>query len=140
MADQIRTMSRAQFSGPQRQRGIGMLAVFVMLSIGLFLGVFAMKIVPEYMENWTVQTIVQNAAEDPVLLKQTKTKIYDKLNKSYRQNNLWNLTAEDTVVLEKLGRNQGYNIMVKYEKRINFIHNIYLVTAFEQAPEAKAAP
>ncbi|MFT4729248.1 MAG: hypothetical protein ACI9UN_003765 [Granulosicoccus sp.] len=133
-------MSRAQFPGPQRQRGIGMLTVFIMLSIGIFLGIFAIKIVPQYLENWTVKTIVQNAAEDPSFLKQTKGRIYIDLNKSYRQNNLWNLTAEDTVVLEKVGRNKGYSISVKYEKRANFIHNIYLVTAFEETPEITAAP
>jgi hypothetical protein len=133
-------MSRAQFPGPQRQRGIGMLAVFIMLSIGIFLGIFAIKIVPQYLEHWTVKTIIQNAAEDPDFLKQTKGRIYTDLNKSYQQNNLWNLTAEDTVVLEKIGRNKGYSISVKYEKRANFIHNIYLVTAFEETPEITAAP
>ena len=133
-------MSRAQFPGPQRQRGIGMLTVFIMLSIGIFLGIFAIKIVPPYLENWTVKSIVQNAAEDPDFLKQTKGRIYTDLNKSYRQNNLWDLTAEDTVVLKKVGRNNGYSISVKYEKRANFIHNIYLVTAFEETPELKAAP
>lgn len=133
-------MSRAQFPGPQRQRGIGMLTVFIMLGIGIFLGIFAIKIVPQYIENWTVQSIVQSAADDPAVLKQTKSKIYHHLNKAYRQNNLWDLKAEDTVVLEKVGRNKGYKISVKYEKRANFIHNIYLVTAFEETPEATAAP
>jgi hypothetical protein len=131
-------MARAQYPGPQRQHGIGMVTVFIMLSVGIFLGVFAIKIVPEYLENWTVESIVQSAVDDPEVLKQTKSRIYNHLNKAYRQNNLWELTAEDTVVLEKMGRNQGYNITVKYEKRTNFIHNIYLVTAFEGAPVALA--
>ena len=140
MDDQIRIMARAQYPGPQRQHGIGMLTVFIMLAVGIFLGIFAIKVVPEYMENWTVQAIVDDAVADPELLKQTKVRIYDHLNKAYRQNNLWDLKAEDTIVLEKLGRNKGYNMTVQYEKRTNFIHNIYLVTAFEAKPEAPAAP
>lgn len=131
-------MSRAHFPGPQRQRGIGMVTVFIMLSVGIFLGIFAIKVVPQYLENWTVETIVQSAADDPDLLKQSKLRIYDKLNQSYRQNNLWDLKAEDTVVLEKIGRNKGYNIRVKYEKRTNFLHNIYLVTAFDTVPDTVA--
>lgn len=132
-------MSRAQFAHPHRQRGIGMLTVFLMLSIGIFLGVFAIKVVPLYIENWTVKTIVQKAADDPELLNQTKVRIYEHLNKAYRHNNLWDLKAEDTVVLERVGRNGGYNISVKYEKRANFLHNIYLVTAFETTPVVKTA-
>lgn len=133
-------MARAQFPGPQRQHGIGMVSVFIMLSVGIFLGIFAIKIVPEYIENLTVESIVQTAVNDPAVLKQTKSRIYNHLNKAYRQNNLWDLKAEDTVVLEKLGRNKGYNIKIKYEKRTNFIHNIYLVTAFEGTPVLQAVP
>ena len=117
-----------------------MVSVFIMLSVGIFLGIFAIKIVPEYMENLTVESIVQTAVNDPAVLKQTKSRIYNHLNKAYRQNNLWDLKAEDTVVLEKLGRNKGYNIKIKYEKRTNFIHNIYLVTAFEGTPALQAVP
>jgi len=117
-----------------------MLTVLLMLTVGIFLGIFAIKVVPEYLENWTVKAIVQSAAEDPAVLKQTKSEIYTHLNKAYRQNNLWELTAEDTVVLEKLGRNKGYNISVKYEKRTNFIHNIFLVTSFEGMPLSPGTP
>lgn len=128
-------MARAHYPGPQKQRGIGMMTVFFMLSIGIFLGIFAIKVIPEYLENWTVENIVQDAMEDPELLTQTKVRIYDHLNKAYRQNNLWDLKAEDTIVLEKVGRNKGYNLTVQYEKRTNFIHNIYLVTTFEKKAE-----
>jgi len=118
----------------KRQHGIGMVTVFVMLSIGIFLGIFAIKVVPEYLENWTVAQIAQDTVDNPELLKQTKVKIYSHLNKAYRQNSLWDLTAEDTITLEKLGRNKGYALTVKYEKRTQFLHNIYLVTAFENKP------
>ena len=131
-------MARAHYPGPQRQHGIGMITMFIMLSVGIFLGVFAIKIVPEYLENWTVESIVQTAVDDPAVLKQTKSRIYNHLNRAYRQNNLWDLKAEDTVVLKKIGRNKGYDISVKYEKRTNFIYNIYLVTAFEGAPVPRA--
>ena len=129
-------MAKAHYPGPQRQRGIGMLTVFLMLAIGIFLGIFAIKVVPQYIESWTVQTIVEDANANPELLKQTKAKIYDHLNGAYRQNNLWDLRAEDTVVLKRTGRNKGYSLKVEYEKRTNFLHNIYLVTAFNVEPEA----
>lgn len=134
-------MTTRKFNGPQRQRGIGMLSVFVMLSIGLFLGLFALKIVPEYMENWTVEQIAEDTQANPEILKQTKAKIYDHLNQAYRQNNLWDLTAEDTIVLEKQGRSKGYSLKVKYEKRVPFVHNIHLVASFDSADgEEEAAP
>ncbi|MFK8077963.1 MAG: DUF4845 domain-containing protein [Granulosicoccus sp.] len=132
-------MTTRKFNRPQRQRGAGMLSVFVMLCIGLFLGLFALKMVPEYMENWTVEQIAEDAQANPEILKQTKAKIYDHLNRAYRQNNLWDLTAEDTIVLDKKDRGQGYSLKVKYEKRVPFIHNIHLVAAFESS-DGEAAP
>ena len=131
----MQNLARAQFSNPRRQRGIGMVTVFLMISVFLFLGVFAIKIVPEYMENWTVRSIAQSAVDEPEVLKQTKTIIYNHLNTAYRQHSLWDLRAEDTIVLEKLGRNKGYAMKVQYEKRTNFMHNIFLVTAFDYTPE-----
>jgi len=127
-------MVNRQIPSRKRQHGIGMVSVFVMLSIGIFLGIFAIKVVPEYLENWTVGKIAQDTVDNPMLLKQTKSKIYNHLNKAYRQNNLWDLKAEDTIVLEKLGRNRGYSLTVKYEKRTQFLHNISLVTSFEDTP------
>ena len=123
-------MAKTYSSGPHTQRGVGMFAAFVMLAIGLFLGMFALKLVPVYIDNWTVQKIVEKSSEDPNLLKQSQAKIYDHLNGAYRQNNLWDLTAEDTVVLKRAARSKGYNMFVKYESRTNFISNISLVTSF----------
>jgi len=127
-------MDNRQIPSRKRQHGIGMVSVFVMLSIGIFLGIFAIKVVPEYLENWTVTKIAQDTVDNPALLNQTKSKIYNHLNKAYRQNNLWDLKAEETIVLEKLGRNRGYSLTVKYEKRTQFLHNISLVTSFEDTP------
>ena len=128
-------MTTRAFNRPQRQHGIGMVSVFVMLSIGLFLGLFALKIVPEYLEHWMVEQIAEDAQANPEILKQTKAKIYNHLNQAYRQNNLWDLTAEDTIVLEKQGRSKGYSLKVKYEKRVPFFHNIHLVTSFDSTGE-----
>jgi len=130
-------MAKRYSNAPNRQHGIGMLTVFIMLSIGIFLGVFAIKVVPEYIEFWTVDKIATQSAEDEELMKQTKVEIYNHLNGAYRHNNLWDLKAEDTIHLKKVGRNKGYELSVNYEKRTQFIHNIYLVTAFGAGAEMK---
>ncbi len=124
-------MVKTQFKGPKRQRGITMLGVFIVMAIGLFLGLFALKIIPEYLEHWTVAQIAEDTRAQPEILAQKKAKIYDHLNRAYRQNNLWDLKAEDTVVLERQGRSKSYSLNVKYEKRIPFFHNIHLITAFD---------
>ena len=112
-----------------------MFSVFIMITIGLFLGMFALKLVPVYIQNWTVSQIVERSAADPELLKQSKAKIYTHLNGAYRQNNLWDLTAEDTIVLKRAPRGKGYNMVVSYEARTNFISNISLVTSFGESAE-----
>ncbi len=107
--------------------GMAMLVV----SVSVFLGLFAFKVGPNYFENWTVQKIAVDAATNADLMKtKSKGKIYAHLNRAYRTNSLWDLKPEDTIALVKNG-NRGWDVHVKYEKRENLFSNIYVVTAFD---------
>lgn len=114
-----------------RQRGMGMLSMLVILSVAIFLGLFAFKVGPNFFENWTVSKIASDVAGNPELLKQPRSKVYAHINQAYRTNNLWDLKAEETIKLKKDG-NRGYIVTVQYEKRENLFSNIDLVTRFDK--------
>jgi len=119
----------------QRQRGLGFTSVLVIMSVTIFIGMFAFKVAPHYMENWTVSKIAEDVAANPELLKKPRSKVYDYINQAYRTNNLWDLDPEETIKLKKDGK-KGYIVSVQYEKRAKLFHNIDLVTTFDTTSEA----
>lgn len=113
-----------------RQRGMGFATVLVIISVALFIGLFAFKVAPHYMENWTVSKIADDVAANPELLKKPRSKVYAYISQAYRTNNLWDLEPKETIKLKKDG-SKGYIVTVKYEKRAKLFHNIDLVTTFD---------
>lgn len=107
-----------------------MTAVFLILSVSVFIGLFVLKVGPHYFENWTVSKIAADVSANQELLQQPKSKIYNHINQAYRTNNLWDLKAEDTIKLQRDGK-RGFIVSVQYEKRANLIHNIDLITRFD---------
>lgn len=119
----------------RRQQGMGLTSIFLLMAVGIFIGLFAFKVTPHYLENWTVSKIAEDVAANPTLLKQPRKKVYSYINQAYRTNNLWDLNADETIKLEKDPR-KGYIVSVQYEKRASLFHNIDLVTSFDKVAEA----
>ena len=116
-----------------RQRGMSTIGVIAVVGVAIFLGLFAIKVGPAYMEHMTISKIIEDKAADESLMRQPRSKVYASINQAYRTNNLWDMRAEDTVKLKKDGA-KGYLMTVNYEKRANLFANIDLVTVFG-APE-----
>lgn len=114
-----------------RQRGMGMLSMFAIVAVAVFVGLFAFKVGPHYMENWTVSKIASDVASNPELLKQPRSKVYSYINQAYRTNNLWDLSPQETIKLKKDG-NRGYVVTVQYEKRDTLFRNVDVVTSFDK--------
>lgn len=113
-----------------RQRGLGTTGVLVLMAVGIFIGLFAFKVTPHFMENWTVSKIASDLAANPQMLKQPRSKVYRHIAQAYRTNNLWDLKPEETIILKKDGK-RGYIVTVQYEKRATLFRNIDLVTTFD---------
>ena len=109
---------------------MGMLSIFCIIAVALFIGMFAFKVAPHYMENWTVSKIASDVASNPELLQQPRSKVYSYIQQAYGMNNLWELKPEETIKLKKNG-NKGYVVTVQYEKRDTLISNIDVVTSFD---------
>lgn len=110
---------------------MGLTGMLVVMAVCVFLGLFAFKVAPHFMENWTVSKIASDVAANPDLLKQPRSKVYNYIGQAYRTNNLWDLKPEETIKLKKDGK-RGYVVTVQYEKRDNLFRNIDLVTTFDK--------
>lgn len=111
-----------------RQRGMSFISILIIMMVVVFLGMFAFKVGPHYMEYSAVKSIAEDAAGQPELLR-SKSKMQQYLTQAYRTNSIWDLKPKDTIVMKKDGK-KGMVLTVKYEKRANLIYNIDLVTRF----------
>lgn len=126
-------MTSKRFSQIKREQGLGYTGYLVILSVAIFIGLFAFKVGPHYFENLIVAKVAEELTEKPDILKQPKSKVYAHINQAYRTNNLWDLKAEDTIKLKRDAK-KGYIVSVQYERRSNLFHNIDLVTSFDKSP------
>lgn len=117
---------------PNKQTGLGFIGIFALITMLLFVGMFAFKVVPSYVEFMTVKGIAEDAQANADLMKSPKSKVMSSLAQAYRTNSVWDLKPQDTIVLQKDGRT-GYNLTVKYEKRAKLFRNIYVVTSFDES-------
>ena len=123
-------MSFKSAAGFRKQQGLGYTGYLVIMGVAIFIGMFAFRVGPNYFEHWTVEKVVEDLAAQPDILKQSKSQVYLHINRAYRQNNLWDLKAEETVNLTRDAK-RGYIIGVKYEKRDRLFRNIDVVTSFD---------
>ncbi|MFK7996971.1 MAG: DUF4845 domain-containing protein [Granulosicoccus sp.] len=128
-------MSSNKYPQYWRQAGLGFTGYLVVLSVAIFIGLFAIKLGPHYSENWTVTNVALDLAKKPEILKLPRSEVYNHINNAYRTNNLWDLKGEDTIKLTRDAK-LGYIVSVEYERRSRLFHNIDLVTTFNKTTNA----
>lgn len=114
----------------KRQSGMSLLLAMFILGCGAFIGLFAFKVGPAYVEYMTVSKIADETAENSTVMSLPPSKVLSHIDKAYRTNNLWDLRAEDTISLTK---SKGkYTVEVDYEKRSPLFANIHVVSVFKK--------
>ncbi len=101
---------------------VGVVAIFAMVG---------MKLVPVFLDYKLISEIADEVHADSEMMQRPRSKVLEKLNTSFRMNNLWDYKAEETIKLERDAA-KGYVVTVDYEKRTNLIANIDLVTVFNR--------
>jgi len=117
-------------SALQHQRGMSTVVLLLLVACVAFIGLFAVKVGPAYVEYLAVSKIAQETSENTIVMSQPPSKVLTHINKAYRTNNLWDLKADDTIKLTK--KKGSYSVEVDYEKRINLFANIDVVSVFKK--------
>ncbi|MFK8078732.1 MAG: DUF4845 domain-containing protein [Granulosicoccus sp.] len=123
--------SRRRYPQIKRQSGLGLTGYLVVISVCVFVGTFVVKIGPHYAQYWTVSKVADDLASKPEVLEKSRSEIYKFIDGAFRQNNIWDLKPEDTIVLTR-DKTRGHIVNVKYERRTNLFHNIDVVTSFDK--------
>jgi hypothetical protein len=118
-----------------RQEGIsmgGMLIVLVLIGLAALV---AIRLVPVYMESFSVQKSVMSVVEEAQRTPHTPLQMRDLILKRLSINNVERITR-DNIMITREGF--FYKITVDYEVRTPFIKNIDFVVTFENHGEVPA--
>lgn len=116
----------------QTQRGMTMLGFLMVLCLGIFFAYCAMKIVPMYIEYYSVKKILTTISKNPEAANGSKEQIRDLFRRSLEIDYVKVITPD---MLKIESTDGGMKIFVDYERRENLMANLDVVGKFhaEQA-------
>ena len=111
---------------PQRQQGLTAISWMIIIAFLGFQGVLAMNVIPVYINDASVKSIVEGLRNDPDLRGANSRKIREVINKRLKINNLYGINKDNIKI--KKARN-GYSVNITYEPRGTLVGNLdYIVT------------
>ncbi len=111
---------------PGRQTGLTLISWIIVIAFLGFQGILAMNVIPVYINDASVRSIVENLKSDAELRGANSRKIREVIMKRLKINNLYNI-KKDNITIKK-GRN-GYSVNITYEPRGTLVGNLdYIIT------------
>lgn len=117
------------------QQGMTLVSWVFVLLILVFLVIFLLRVVPAYMEDFSVSSSLKSLKEDSFGTYSTPEQVLSAILRRLSVNNVDNVTAED-IEISRTGAT--FNVNVEYEVREPFLFNIDLVLTFNHRLEVQA--
>jgi hypothetical protein len=111
----------------QTQRGMTMLGFLMVLCLGIFFAFCAMKIVPMYIEYYSVKKILTTISKNPEAASGSKEKIRGLFRRSLEIDYVKVITPD---MLKIESTDGGMKLTVDYERRENLMANLDVVGKF----------
>lgn len=122
--------SMKQSVGIRRQRGLTMLSWLFVLGIAVFFVLIGIKMVPTYLENYSVRQVLANMENDRTLRGGTQASIRESFFKRLRINSVFEF-EKNWIKISK--QKEGNLIEVDYEIRKPVLGNVSIVMAFSES-------
>jgi hypothetical protein len=115
------------------QKGISLIGWLLVLTLFLFMGYTAVKIIPAYTENYTLKNIVQSAIKDVPFSPDYGLEVYEtQFKERFRKDLLINQIRSigpDSLILSRNG--SVVNVELKYDVTSSFIQNMDFLFHFD---------
>jgi hypothetical protein len=105
--------------------------VIVLMLIGFF-ALLAMRLVPVYLENYTVKSTLKSLQNEPEISKKTPLEIRRLIENRLYVNYIETVDAKQFSIVQKGGRT---TVGVDYQVERPFIGNLYLLVKFQDSEE-----
>ena len=120
--------------GPARQAGLSYFGWLIVIAVAGLVVVAGLRLMPVYLEYFTVKTTLENVAAEAGVSKKSKRYVWDRLQKRFQVNDVDSVTIDDlTIEVDNAG---GATFHIKYERRTDLIGNLDAVAVFEISKKA----
>jgi len=110
-----------------KQRGMGMAGIILIIAAVLFVGIFAMKVVPAYLHSMQIERIFKVIVNDPEMQAATTKVILDSYSKRATMDYINDISAGDIEVVKD---NNGFSLSTSYTVKIPVAGNASLLLEF----------
>ena len=115
-----------------RQAGISSIGLVTSIALGLLLLTCTLKMLPAYIQNWNVQSVLDSVLTEHLerATPLTKAEIRSRINKRLNINQITVLTSKQ-IDIEKTA--EAYTVIADYEVRESLFSNIDVVMKFDNS-------
>jgi Domain of unknown function (DUF4845) len=111
-----------------RQRGISLIGLLIVSGLLVFFAIIGFKLMPSYIEYFTVQSIIRDMAHSPELRGGTIRDVQTSFDRRSTIDNVNSVKGSDLEV-EKTG--DGWNIIATWSARVPLFANLNACIDFE---------
>lgn len=114
----------------KKQRGMTMMSWLIVLAIAVFFVLIGIKMVPTYMENYSIREILKNMEHDRSVGKMAPTEMKKSFLKRLKINGVYSFDP-DSITIKK--EKTGTSFSVDYEVRKPVAGNVSIVMEFSES-------
>ena len=118
----------------KKQKGLTLISWLAIIAVVLFNAIIAMNVVPVYLNDHSVKSMMQGLETDSSMRGATPKKMKENISKRLRVNNVYSVT-KDNIVIKK--SKNDYIITIEYEPRGKLIGSLDYIVTFKH--EARVA-
>ena len=117
----------------QMQRGVTLSGLLIWLVILILGGIFALRLIPPYIENAEISSILKAIAHDPEMQAAPLKDIRESYEKRAQINNISIVEASDIEISKDAG---GISLSASYQVKLPLIGNATLLLDFNPSSES----
>lgn len=111
-----------------KHRGMTLIGFLFVLAAALFVAYIGMKLVPIYLNHYSVVSSMKSLAEEPGVANMSEARLRDLLSRKFMTSYVKHVSARDLEVV----RGTGLEIVAEYEVREDLIGNLDAVVSFKR--------
>jgi len=113
----------------KKQKGLTLISWLAIIAVVLFNAIIAMNIVPVYLNDHSVKTLMESLESDSSVRGATPKKIKQVITKKLRVNNVYSVTKEH-ITIKKTKKND-YLVTIEYEPRGKLVRSLDYIATFK---------
>jgi len=121
-------MTRASYL--RHQQGLTLISWMVVIAIALFFVMIGLKMVPTYLENYSIKQVLASVEQDRSLREMDRAELKRTILKRFKINSVYEFNRDDLKISKA---DDGLKISIDYEVRKPVVGNVAVVMTFSES-------